>query len=262
MARDRQEKELKYLYGPVFSWRLGISLGIDPISGREKTCSFNCIYCQLGETKNLTCERKIYVPTDEVVKEIISLPQIKIDYITFSGRGEPTLAKNLKEMFEIIKKLRNEKIAVITNSSLLFRDDVIEDLLLADSVLVKLDAGSQKLLETINRPVKGLTFNLILDGIKRFRKAYKNKFALQVMFVLANKNYAKDLAQLAREIGPDEIQINTPLRPCKVKPLPKKEIDKIKEYFRDMNYISVYDVEKKEVKPFSKKDTLKRRGKM
>ncbi len=257
-----QEKGLKYLYGPVFSWRLGISLGIDPISDKEKICSFNCIYCQLGETKNLTSERKIYVPTDEVVKEMMSLPKIKIDYITFSGRGEPTLAKNLGEMFETMKKLRNEKIAVITNSSLLFREDVIKDLLIADSVLVKLDAGSQKLLEKINRPVKGLTFNLILDGIKKFRKVYKNKFALQMMFVAANKNYAEELSQFAKEISPDEIQINTPLRPCKVKPLSKKEIDKIKEYFQEMNYISVYDVEKKEVKPLSPKDTLKRRGKI
>jgi len=257
-----QGKKLRYVYGPVSSWRLGSSLGIDPISDKKKICSFNCIYCQLGKTKNLTSERKIYVPTDEVVNEIMSLPEIKIDYITFSGRGEPTLAENLGEMIKTIKKLRNEKIAVITNSSLLSRDDVIEDLLFADSVLVKLDARSQKSLETINRPIKGLTFNLILDGIKRFRKFYKNKFALQMMFVDENKNYAKELSQLAREINPDEVQINTPLRPCKVKPLPKEEIDKIKKYFQGINYISVYDTEKKEVKPISTKDTLKRRGKI
>jgi len=257
-----KRKELKYLYGPVFSWRLGISLGIDPISDREKICSFNCIYCQLGETKNLTSERKIYVSTDEIVEEIRSLPKIKIDYLTFSGRGEPTLAKNLGEIIRKIKGLRNEKIAVITNGSLLFREDVVEDLLATDVVLVKLDASSQKLLTTINRPIKELTFDLILAGIKRFRKVYKNKFALQMMFVDANKNYAVELAQLAREIKPDEIQINTPLRPCKVKPLPKEEIDKIKKYFFDMNYISVYDVEKKAVEPLSTKATLKRRGKI
>jgi len=202
-----QEKELRYVYGPVSSWRLASSLGIDPISDKEKICSFNCIYCQLGETKNLTSERKIYVPTDEVVNEIMSLPKIKIDYITFSGRGEPTLAKNLGEMIKTIKKLRNENIAVITNSSLLSRDDVIEDLLIADYVLVKLDAYSQKSFETINRPIKGLTFALILDGIKKFRKVYKNKFALQMMFVDENKNYAGELSQLARGISPDEIQI-------------------------------------------------------
>ena len=257
-----QGEKLRYVYGPISSWRLGSSLGIDPISDKKKICSFSCIYCQLGDTKNLTNERKIYVPTDEVVNEIMSLPEIKIDYITFSGRGEPTLAENLGEMIKTIKKLRNEKIAVITNSSLLFRDDVIEDLLIADSVLVKLDAHSQKLLETINRPIKGLTFDLILNGIKKFRKSYKNKFALQMMFIDENKNYAQELSQLARKVNPDEIQINTPLRPCKVKPLPKGEIDKIKEYFPDMNYISVYDVEKKEVKPISTKDTLKRRGKI
>lgn len=101
-----------------------------------------------------------------------------------------------------------------------------------------------------------------MDGIKHFRTKYKGKLALQIMFTEENKNNVTELSQLVKEIKPDEVQINTPLRTCKVKPLSKEEIFRIKEYFRDMNAISVYDVEKKQVEPISTEDTLKRRGKI
>ncbi|MGC8979703.1 radical SAM protein [Caldisericum sp.] len=257
-----RKKDLKYIYGPVPSWRLGSSLGIDPISEKDKICTFDCVYCQLGRTSKLTKKRRIYVQQDEIVDEISSLPPVEIDYITFSGRGEPTLAENLGKMIKAIRTLRKDKIAVITNSSLLYREDVIEDLLSANFVIAKLDAYSQKCLEIINRPMKQITFNTILDGIKQFRSLYKGKFALQIMFIEENMKNAKELSQLAKEINPDEVQINTPLRPCKSKPLSKKKIDEIKEYFRDMNSISVYDSERKQVEPISTEDTLKRRGKI
>ncbi|MEW6040314.1 MAG: radical SAM protein [Elusimicrobiota bacterium] len=256
------KKGLKYIYGPVPSWRLGSSLGIDPISEKDKICTFDCIYCQLGRTYKFANERNTYVTSKEVIDEISSLSEMKIDYITFSGRGEPTLAENLGEMIESIKTLRKDKIAVITNSSLMDRKNAVEDLLLADFVIAKLDAYSQESLEKINRPMKQVTFNTILDGIKQFKSRYKGKFALQIMFIEENKDNAKELAQFAREIKPDEVQINTPLRPCRVKPLSKEDISNIKEYFKDMNYISVYDNEKKKVEPISTEDTLKRRGKI
>jgi len=254
-------RDLKYIYGPVPSWRLGSSLGIDPISSEDKICSFDCIYCQLGKTSKFTKERRFYVQVDDIIEEINSLPQVKIDYITFSGRGEPTLAKNLGDMIKAIKTLRNEKIAVITNSSLIYEEEVRKDLSLADFVIAKLEAYSQESLQTINRPIDNITFQRILDGIKQFKSEYKGKLALQIMFIGENKNDAKELAQLAREIKPDEVQINTPLRPCGVNPLSKEEIDTIKGYFQDMNYISVYESRKKEVEPISEEETLRRRGK-
>ena len=261
-CNNMKKKNLKYIYGPVPSWRLGSSLGIDPISDREKICTFDCVYCQIGQTYKFANERKVFVPVNEIVDEISSLPDIQIDYVTFSGRGEPTLAKNLGKMIESVKAIRKEKIAVITNSSLIYRDDVVEDLLSADFVLAKLDAHSQKLLETINRPIKQITFDKILDGIKQFKSGYKGKLALQIMFISENKKNAKEISEIVKEINPDEVQINTPLRPCESKPLSKSEIDEIKEYFKDMNTISVYDAEKKQVEPISTEDTLKRRGKI
>jgi len=253
---------LKYIYGPVASWRLGSSLGVDPLSRENKVCTFDCSYCQLGKTSEFTDERKNYVPKDDIINEILSLPPIEIDYITFSGRGEPTLAKNLGEIIKATRAARKDKIAVITNSSLLLREDVAVDLLLADFVLAKLDAYSQKSLEIINRPIKKITFQKILDGIRQFRSKYNGKFALQIMFVNENKNNVSELAQLAKEIKPDEIQINTPLRPCRVEPLSKKEIDEIKKHFEGMNPISVYEAKRKKVLPISGEETLKRRGKV
>jgi wyosine [tRNA(Phe)-imidazoG37] synthetase (radical SAM superfamily) len=254
-------KNYKYIYGPVFSWRLGISLGIDPISNKDKICSFDCVYCQLGKTTKLSNKRKIYISEKDLITEINSLPAIKIDYITFSGRGEPTLANNLGKMIKVIKKSRKEKVAVITNSSLFNRKDVIKDLLLANFVIAKLDACDQQSLQITNRPMPGIEFKKILKGIMEFKSIYPKKFALQIMFAKDNIKYADKIARLAKEINPDEVQINTPLRHCAVEPLTKKELNSIKKYFGGLNTVTVYDIVKKEIKPISSKNTLTRRGK-
>ena len=255
-------KSYKYIYGPVPSWRLGSSLGIDLLSNVGKICTFDCLYCQLGETTFLTDERKIFVPTAEVISELDSLPTLKIDYITFSGTGEPTLAKNLGKTIEAIKKIRKEKIAVLTNSSLLNKEDVQQDLLLADLVVAKLDAGFQEAFETINKPLKTIKFNTVLKGIEDFKSVYKGRLALQIMFIDENKKQAKEIAQIALEINPTEVQINTPLRPCRTEPLSEAEIDIIESYFSSLNTITVYKAEKKKIKPISSDDTLRRRGKI
>jgi len=200
--------------------------------------------------------------SSKITDEIMSLPPVNIDYITFSGRGEPTLAANLGEMIKAARKIRQEKIAVITNSSILCRKDVTDDLLPADCVVAKLDAYSQKSLDEINRPMEGITFSGIVNSMREFRQKYKGKFAIQIMFMKVNKKHAVEIAKIVRSIKPDEVQINTPLRKCGVKPLPKTEIDKIKKYFAGIDIISVYDVKKKEIESISKKDTLRRRGKI
>jgi len=252
----------KYIYGPVPSWRLGSSLGIDPLSDKEKICTFDCIYCQIGKTPVFSQERKIFVTVAEIIEELDSLPSLRIDYITFSGRGEPTLAKNLGRMIKAMKKIRNEKVAVLTNSSLLDRSDVQQDLLLADFVVAKLDASSQRLFEAVNRPMETVKFDTALGAIKHFRNIYKGKLALQIMFIKENKKEASEIARIAREISPDEVQVNTPLRPCAVEPLSKKELSSIAKYFEGLNIVSVYEAEKKKVEPISNEDTLRRRGKI
>jgi len=235
------DKKYKHIYGPVGSWRLGRSLGIDLIFSDDKICTFDCVYCQVGKIAALSDKREIFVSAAEIIKEIKSLPPLKIDYITFSGRGEPTLAKNLGEVIREIRKIRDEKIAVITNASLIDRKDVQDDLALADFVMLKLDAPSQELFLKINQPIKNTELNKILKGIKEFKLKYKGKLALQLMFIEENKGLAQELARLAKDIGPDEVQINTPLRLCDITPLSKKEIDAIKLHFKGMKVVSVYD---------------------
>ena len=170
MISSGYSKRFKYIYGPVFSWRLGVSLGIDPVSSRNKICTFDCVYCQIGPTKALSKRRKVYVETKEIIEEVKSLPDIKIDYITFSGGGEPTLAKNLGRLIRNIKKIRKEKIAVITNASLMNREDVRKDLSAADFVLAKIDAPTQRLMDVVNKPISGIALRGVLDGLKDFRK--------------------------------------------------------------------------------------------
>ena len=170
----------QYVFGPVRSWRLGRSLGIDPLSSKSKICNMDCIYCQLGKTDQLNNERKIYVPTLGVMDEISRIPLHLVDHITFSGRGEPTLAKNLGEMIRGIKAIRHEKVAVLTNSSLMNLKEVRDDLMAADFVLAKLDAGNQSFFETVDQGQE-LDLEEIIQGIMDFRKKFKFGFLVLVL---------------------------------------------------------------------------------
>ncbi len=249
---------MKYIYGPVPSWRLGKSLGVDLISA-EKTCSFDCIYCQLGKTVRHIIKRQLFVPISEIVKELESLPDLAIDFITLSGTGEPTLAANLGEVILEIKKRFKNRVAVLTNSSLMHDPQVRKELGLADLVVAKLDAPNEEIFKKVNQPANGITLNLVINGIKRFNEEYPGKLALQIMFVPQNKDYAGDLATLAKEINPVEVEVNTPMRPCSVKPLLPEELAGIKELFKPLKVYSVYDVKRPETKPMDEIETRKRR---
>ncbi len=249
---------MKYIYGPVPSWRLGRSLGVDLVSG-EKTCSFDCIYCQLGKTVRHIVKRQLFVPTSEIVKELESLPQLQLDYITLSGTGEPTLAANLGDVISEIKKRFRQPVAVLTNASLMYDKQVRKELGLADLVVAKLDAPNEEIFKIVNQPTNGITLSLIINGIKSFNEEYPGKLALQIMFVPQNRESAADLANLAKQINPVEVEVNTPLRPCSIKPLSPEELSEIKELFKPLKVYSVYDVERPKTKPLDLKETLKRR---
>ena len=248
------------IYGPVPSWRLGKSLGIDLLNTRTKVCSFNCQYCQLGETDQLIVEPKQFVSLEQLTNEITLLRTQKADYATFSGMGEPTLASNLGEAIALARATLDLPVAVLTNSSLMFRQDVMQRLAQADVVVAKLDVPDQGLFSLVNRPAAGLRFDLVLDGIRRFRDIYRGKLALQIMFIEANKDYAAEIAVLAQQISPDEVQINTPLRPCAVKPLPPQSIGEIRREFGNLeNVVTVYEAPKQKVVPLDLTEALRRR---
>jgi len=185
---------------------------------------------------------------------------VPADYATFSGVGEPTLARNLGEAIGIAKAKLGLPVAVLTNSSLVPADEVRRELAQADVVVAKVDAPDEETFRAINRPFVRYSLNEILKGIKRFRADYRGKLALQMMFVEANKNCAEDMARIARELSPDEVQINTPLRLCAVQPLSPREIAAIREKFSDIKgVVTVYEAARTEVKPLSTDETLRRR---
>ena len=249
----------KNIFGPVRSWRLGRSLGIDPLSSKRKICNMDCIYCQLGKTKHLTNERKIYVPTQDIIDEITRIPLHIVDHITFAGRGEPTLALNLGEMIRSIKAVRHEKIAVLTNSSLMNLKEVRDDLMAADFVLAKLDAPNQSCFEKVDQG-GALNFEEIIQGITDFRLSFKGKLALQIMLVDQNIENIQQIAEISRSLGADEIQLDTPLRPSAITPLERKRVLWAKKFFEDMRVVSVFDAPLKKCTPIDEKATMSRHG--
>lgn len=238
-------------------------MGIDLLSTMGKTCTFDCIYCQLGRTLCSEIKRREFVSLDSLVKELKRVESIAADYATFSGMGEPTLASNLGEAIELVKSILKLPVAVLTNSSLLTGEDVRHELYLADVVVAKVDAPNEELFRKINRPVMGLTLGEIIKALKLFREKYRGKFALQMMFVETNKSYAFDMAKIAEQLSPDEVQINTPLRPCGVSPLSPAELASAEREFGNLeNVVTVYTALKPEVKPFDLAETLRRRPKL
>jgi len=221
----------KYIYGPVPSRRLGISLGIDPIP--LKVCSFNCIYCEVARTTLLTTERKEYIPSEKILLELknfLKESNQHIDYITFSGSGEPTLNSKIGYMIKKIKKFANIPVAVLTNASLLYREDVRDELLNADLVKCTLDAAEEKYFKRINQPEQSLTIQRIINGIIKFSETYKGKLLIEVMLVRdvndTEENY-RALHKVLKRIKADKVQINTVVRPSAVgfaRPLTDQEL--------------------------------------
>jgi wyosine [tRNA(Phe)-imidazoG37] synthetase (radical SAM superfamily) len=162
-------------------------------------------------------------------------------------------------IIETIRELTNLPIAILTNSTLMHNKNVQKSLHKIDIIVAKLDAPNQEILSKMNRPAEGISFEKILDGIKETRRGFRGEFAIQTMFIEENKKYAEELAALARDIQPDEVQINTPLRPCKVKPLSQKELDEIEKAFTDLNTLSVYHTPKPMTDPLDKMELIRRR---
>jgi wyosine [tRNA(Phe)-imidazoG37] synthetase (radical SAM superfamily) len=249
---------MKAVYGPVSSWRLGRSLGIDPICSDKKICSFDCVYCQLSSGEK-SYERKEFIPLEKLKEDLKLIEGVEADVITFSGTGEPTMAKNLKEMIDYVRTVSDLPLAILTNSSLLAEKDVRDALYKLDIVAAKLDAPNEMLFKAINRPYKDIEFDKYLKSIKTFREDYCGKFALQMMFIEKNKAYANEMVDIARELEPDQVQINTPdPEPYTVKPLSEEEIKEIRKSFDGFKDV-IYEKKRPEVKPIDEEEVRKRR---
>ncbi len=191
---------------------MGNSLGIDVIL-ETSTCSFNCVYCQLGEIQRVSMEQRVYVPTERVAADLARVDWSGVDIATFSGSGEPTLATNLGELIGLIRNTHAKPVMVLTNSTWLHDAETRRRLAEASVVSCKLDAADDGMLHRINRVAPGVPHARIVEGIKALRAEFRGRLALQCMFMPMNLGQAEEIARIAGEIAPDEIQINTPSRP-------------------------------------------------
>jgi wyosine [tRNA(Phe)-imidazoG37] synthetase (radical SAM superfamily) len=204
-----------YVYGPVPSRRLGQSLGVSPIP--PKTCSYTCVYCQLGRTTRLQVNRESFYPKEDILAEIVNKsPKAKPDFITFVGDGEPTLNKDLGWLIRKTKDKLHIPTAVITNGSLLFLKEVRQDLMEADVVIPTLDAGNQEMFKKMNRPHGRIDFDTMLQGLVDFREKYSGQIWIEVMLVKGINDTEKELHSIKNAVdmvNPDRIYILTPIRP-------------------------------------------------
>ncbi|PMP67509.1 MAG: radical SAM protein [Caldisericum exile] len=225
-----EELAYRYIYGPITSRRLGVSLGVTTVP--HKVCSFNCIYCEVGKTTLLTTERKEYIPAEAILEELkdfLSKNTTKIDHITFSGLGEPTLHIRLGYIIKEIKKMTNISIAVLSNGSLITRDDVKMDLLNADIVKFTLNATDQETYEKISLNHPDIKVQDVISGIVEFRKMFTHELWIEILLVKGINNTIQNYLNLYNALSmikPDKIHINTVIRApaYKVEPLSFAEL--------------------------------------
>jgi wyosine [tRNA(Phe)-imidazoG37] synthetase (radical SAM superfamily) len=241
---DKSLNAPKYIFGPVPSRRLGRSLGVDLVP--YKTCTFDCIYCDLGRTTFKTTFRKSYVSTEEVQRELdltLSSLEKKPDYITLSGSGEPTLNQNIGEIIHTIKYWTSIPLAVLTNGSLLSIEEIRKELIEADVVLPSLDAISDVTFQCLNRPHPSLKIDEIILGLIQFRKQYRGQIWLEVVFcrgINDDKEEIERLKEVIERIQPDRVQLNTPVRPPAEEfayPLTTTQLEEIREKLGDKTEI-------------------------
>ncbi len=234
---------MKYIYGPVKSRRLGLSLGISLTP--YKICNFDCIYCQLGVTKVKTSEKKEYLKPEEIIDELKSwlvnntVEAGSLSYITLSGAGEPTLNIKIREVIQEIKKITSVPIAVITNACFLNDAALREALLGADLLVPSLDAVTREIFAQINRAEPNINIEDIINGLINLRKEFRGKIWLEVMLVRGindDLRQIKKMKEVIDRINPDKIQLNSPVRTTAerdVFPVDKNKLKKIKEILGD-----------------------------
>ena len=210
------EKKWNYIFGPVPSRRLGLSLGVDVIP--KKVCTLDCVYCEVGMTDKRALRRREYFPADAIIAEIEEslAGRSALDHVTFSGSGEPTLNSKLGEIIRAVKQVTSVPVAVLTNGTLFWLEDVRYDLAAADVVLPSLDAVSQDVFERIDRPHPQLRIDQIIAGLKEFRAEYKGKIWLEIMFARGYNDDEREILGLRdaiEQIQPDKVQLNTVVRP-------------------------------------------------
>ncbi len=235
-------KDFKYVYGPVPSRRMGLSLGISPIP--DGHCNYSCIYCQLGRTRKMTNTREIYFDYKDIIREfkLYLKDNVEFDVLTIVGEGEPLLYKDLGILIRKLKKLTNKPIAVITNGALLSDSQVREELKNADIVLPSLDADSEEIFKEINRPSGAINYDQVLEGLEIFSKDYQGQLWIETMIVKGlndNKEFFLSLKEILSKITYHKLYINSPVRPPAEKFVEEASKESIDQAIRILGGISI-----------------------
>ena len=230
---------MRYVYGPIKSRRLGLSLGLS--LSPDKICDLDCIYCQWGSVGKTVLERKPYARVDEIIAELKTWMQNNLQkaqelkFVTLSGLGEPTLNTCIGELIDQVKRVTGLKIAVITNSTLLGDPQVRRGLLRADLIVPSLDAVDPEIFKRIDRPDPGIELNEVIDGLVALRKEFRGELWLEIMLIAGINDdfgHIEALKKVIARINPDKIQLNSPVRSTAEKdvlPVEKSKLEKIKE---------------------------------
>lgn len=229
----------KFLFGPVPSRRLGMSLGVDLVP--RKVCSLDCVYCEVGKTTKLTTERKEYIPLEKIKQELLHYfaHQPDPDYITFSGSGEPMLNKYIGKILHFIKEQKPQiPLALLTNGTLLSTKELRAEVMDIDLLLPSLDAATEEVFTKINRPAAELDFNAYIDGLIAMRKEFKGKIWLEV-FILpgynTDSNELDKLKEIIMKVDPDQVQLNSLDRPgtlAELRGATRNELQQIVDYWQ------------------------------
>jgi wyosine [tRNA(Phe)-imidazoG37] synthetase (radical SAM superfamily) len=210
-----EKTKKRFTFGPVPSRRLGKSLGIDFVP--FKTCTYDCVYCQLGRTTNKTADLKEYFPVKDVIDDIrTKLREIpRPDYITLSGSGEPTLHSRVRDIIHGIKAITDVPVAVLTNGSLFWIDAVRNSVLDADLIIPSLDAGDKETFSYVNRPHQAISFEKMVQGLTSLREQFSGPLWLEVFLIKGITDIDSELLKIKvwiDRIAPDVIQLNTAVR--------------------------------------------------
>ncbi|MHD0318636.1 radical SAM protein [Fusobacterium sp. THCT1E2] len=228
----------KHVFGPVPSRRLGISLGVDLV--KPKSCNMNCVFCECGATPKLAEQRESFKDIKEVENEIQSvLKDVKPDYVTFSGSGEPTLSKDLGEIINWIKDNTDVNVCLITNSLLLNDDEVIKEVQRADLIIPTLNCVDDDIFHKINRPSKDIHISMIMSGLQKLSAVFKGKIYLETFIIEGlndSEDHIKRMAEFLKTIRFTKIQLNSLARrgaESWVKPASIEALNNVKRIFAE-----------------------------
>jgi wyosine [tRNA(Phe)-imidazoG37] synthetase (radical SAM superfamily) len=226
----------RFVYGPVPSRRLGLSLGLSIVP--HKTCTIDCVYCQCGRTTRKTLRRESFFPIAEILAQVDeAVRSHHTEFITFSGEGEPTLNLDIGRLIRRLKAKHDIPVAVITNSTLLTDSRVRRDLYPADLVVPSLDAADQRTFARVNRCHRGLKVDAIVDGLRIFRRFCQGQVWLEIMLVKGINDSPEHLVKLRKAvaaIGPDRVHLNTVVRPPAertARPLSHDDLEQVRKLF-------------------------------